>query len=71
MTKTTTSTSTPDPATKALPEDAYQSEQFKSEPDPVEPAVEPEKATPVDIAPGQPYPTGNPPVPEPEGSKEP
>lgn len=47
-----------DPLTTGLPGEAYQNEQFKSDPDPVSPAVEPEKATTVDIAPNQPYPTG-------------
>jgi len=63
-----------DALTKALPDEAYQNEQFKSEPDPVSPAVEPEKATPIDLAPSQPYPTGGAPTPDPEpkkGSKEP
>lgn len=53
-----------DPLTTGLPGEAYQNEQFKSDPDPVSPAVEPEKATAIDIAPNQPYPTGNPATPE-------
>lgn len=48
------------PLTTALPEEAFQTEQFKSTPpsDPVEPAAEPEKVTLVDIPAAEPYPTG-------------
>jgi hypothetical protein len=52
------------PATTGLPPEAYQTEQFKSPPDPVEPPVEPSKAVPVDTAPNQPYPVDGAPPPE-------
>jgi hypothetical protein len=42
--------------------DDYKTTQETSGPDPVSPAVEPVPATVLDIPPGQPYPTGNPPA---------
>lgn len=67
MAKTPTSTdavpaSTPtEGLTTGLPADDYKREQVKGDKDPVSPAVEPVKSEPLDIAPNEPYPTGNPP----------
>ena len=59
-------TADPAPATTALPEEAYQSEQVKGGPDPISAEVEPEVVETVQaqgIGPRDPYPTGSPPDP--------
>lgn len=55
------------PLTTGLPEENYQTEQFKATPpsDPVEPAADPEKVTLIDIPASEPYPTGGTPEPKP------